>query len=205
MNDKNINWEEVENKISLICYKFSNLSSWHEDLAQELRIHAYLVSDDYYDLYRKAIDFWRHIHARKFPEIPYMDLETLGGASTNEEEVSQFEDIVKLIRKELTETTPQNKWESNKMELAMKLLNIMLEDIDPEKKTEKVEMSNNSSLNHYINHRLNLSWVAEETGIGYKQIVMAMKLLEDIVRGLHAMHKIEIPIKYFQGYYDQEN
>ena len=197
----NVDWADVENKISLICYKFSNLSSWHEDLAQELRIHAYYVSDNYYDLYRKAIDFWRKVQTKQSPEVPYFDLELIGDNSTDREATDQFTDIVALIREELSRA-PQNKWDSNKMELAMKLLDIMIEDIQPKGEDEESIIEDKSSLNHYINHRLNLSWVAEETGIGYKQIVMAMKLLEDIVRGLHAMHKIEIPIEYFQGYYD---
>lgn len=204
MYNENIDWKEVEDKISLICYKFSNLAAWHEDLAQELRLHAYYCSDNYYDLYRKAIDFWRRIQTKQSAETPYFDLELVGGSYSLEEEATdQLDDIISLIRRELSRD-PQNKWDSNKMELAMKLLDIMLEDIDPKKKLDKEKMESKSSLNHYINHRLNLSWVAEETGVGYKQLVMAMKLLEDTVRGLHAMHKIEIPLKYFQGYYDSK-
>lgn len=198
--NKNIDWKEVEEKISLICYKFNNLSSWHDDLAQELRIHAYYVSDNYYDLYRKAIDFWRKLQTKQSPEIPYFDLELIGGTySSDREALDQLEDIVDLIRKELTKS-PKNKWEGNRMELAMKLLDIILEDIDPEKVENKNPISDTSSLNHYINHRLNLSWVSEETGIGYKQIVTSMKLLEDIVMRLHSMKKIEIPEAYFKGY-----
>ena len=53
IND-NFDWEDVENKIGIICYRFENLKPWHEDLAQELRIHAYYVSRNYYDLYRKG-------------------------------------------------------------------------------------------------------------------------------------------------------
>ena len=63
---------------------------------------------------------------------------------------------------------------------------------------------NNTSLNHYINQRLNLSWVAEETGINYKRLVNSMKLLEDIVQGLAIMHKIDIPEEYLKDYYDKE-
>lgn len=199
MND-NIDWKEVEEKISLICYKFSNLASWHDDLAQELRIHAYYVSDNYYDLYRKAIDFWRKIQTKQSPEIPYFDLEILGESYTDKEALDQFDNIVFLVRTELSRD-PQNKWDSDKMELAMRLLDIIIEDINPKKSRNNTGISNKSSLNHYINQRLNLSWVAEETGVGYKKIVTAMKLLEDTVRGLHAMSKIEIPMEYFEGYY----
>lgn len=198
-HESNIDWEEIENKISIICHKFSNLATWHEDLAQELRIHAYYVSDNYYDLYRKAIDFWRKIQTKHVPEIPYFDLEVLN-KSVEDNHVDQFNDLVILIRKELN--TPGNdKWDNNMLDLAKKLFDIILEDISPEKVETHVPMEN-SSLSHYRNCRLNLSWVAEETGIGYKRIVVAMKFLEDTVRGLAAMHKIELPAEYFEGYYD---
>lgn len=198
--NKNIDWNEVENKISLICYKFENLKSWHEDLAQELRIHAYYVSDNYYDLYRKAIDFWRKIQTSQSPEIPYFDLEVLN-PSYNDNHLDQFDEIVNLIRKEL-HRPGYNKWDSSMLELASQLLDIIVGDIDP-KKVEHNHNMDKSSLNHYINHRLNLSWVSEETGIGYKRIVVAMKFLEDTVRGLAAMNKIEIPIEYFRGFYEE--
>ena len=198
--NNNIDWKEVEDKISLICYKFDNLSSWHEDLAQELRIHAYYVSDDYYDLYRKAIDFWRKIQTKQSPEIPYFDLEVLNNSYTDDH-YDQFEDIIALIRKELSRPG-NNKWDNDMLELAGKLLDIIVADIDPKKVSHTID-TDKSSLTHYINHRLNLSWVSEETGIGYKRIVVAMKFLEDTVRGLASMHKIEIPIEYFEGYYDK--
>lgn len=199
---KNINWNEVEEKIAVICYKFSNLAPWHDDLAQELRIHAYYVSDNYYDLYRKAIDFWRKIQTKHNPECPYFDLELLASSHDvpEEEALDQAEEIVRLIREELTGEY-NNKWELKRMELALELLDIILEDIEPKKTPTSTK--DNSRLSRYINHRLNLSWVEEVTGHKYKQIVQSMKLLEDIVRGLHAMNKIEIPLQYFEGYYDK--
>lgn len=199
--NNNLDWKEVENKISLIRYKFDNLANWHDDLAQELRIHAYYVSDNYYDLYRKAIDFWRKLQSKQSPEIPYFDLEILGGYYDNDSKVlDQSEDIISSIRTELNRE-PHNKWERSRMELAEFLLDIILDDIAPQKVRIKTNIHGKSQLNHYVNKRLNLSWVAEETGIGYKRLVASMKLLEDIVMGLHAMHKIDIPIEYFRGYY----
>lgn len=200
--NNNIDWKEVEEKISLICYRFDNLSHLHEDLAQELRIHAYYVSDNYYDLYRKAIDFWRKVKTRQSPEIPYMDLEVLNPSyDGNEDEMLQFDELVKLIRRELTRPG-HNKWDNNMLELASQLLDIILSDIDT--RGQQIQLKNcKSTLTHYINNRLNLSWVAEETGIGYKRIIVAMKFLEDTVRGLAAMKKIEIPLEYFKGYYEE--
>lgn len=202
-HNDNINWEEVESKISLICYKFNNINpKWHEDLAQELRIHAYYVSDDYYNLYRKAIDFWRKLQTREMPELPYYDLEVLGRCDVDRSHMKPFDDIVSLVRKEL-QRPAQSKWDADMLNLANSLFDIIISDIDDRTKTSQ-DILDKSKSNHYINQRLNLSWVAEETGIGYKRLVNAMKFLEDTIRGLHAMHKIEIPEEYFQGYYEEK-
>lgn len=194
---KNIDWTEVESKISLILYRFQNLQKYHEDLAQELRIHAYYVSDNYYDLYRKAIDFWRKVKTKQSPEIPYFDLDVLS-PSYRDKEVGQLEDTVKLIREELNRPG-NNKWDDNMLELCKMLLDTILADIEPSLQEDK----SRGKRNQYINQRLNLSTVAEETGVGYKRLVSAMQYLEDVVRGLSLMHKIEIPLEYFKGYYDR--
>lgn len=196
----NIDWDEVETKISLICRKFDNLAPWHEDLAQELRIHAYYYSDNYYDLYRKAIDFWRKIQTRHTPEIPYFDLEVLN-LSTEQEYDMQYSDIVNLVNKEL-ERPGLNKCDNEMLDVAKLLLQLILFDIDPKVTYPKDKMSGKSTLNHYRGGRLNLSWVAEETNISYKRLISAMKFLEDTIRGLSAMGKIDIPLVYFNGYYD---
>lgn len=200
--NNNIDWKDVEQKISIICYKFSNLEPWHEDLAQELRIHAYYCSDNYYDLYRKAIDFWRKLKTQQFPETPYSDLEVLNLTDYDKsEEFYSFDETVELLKKELKR--PGNtKWEDNMQEVATKLLNIIIGDIDYRVKETTLEVKH-KDFTQYINHRLNLSWISEETGIGYKRLVAAMKFLEDLVRGLAAMNKIDIPKEYFEGFYEE--
>ena len=87
MSNDNFDWKEVEDKISIICRKFENLGPWHEDLAQELRVHAYYVSNNYYDLYRKAIDFWRKVQTKQSPEVPYFDLDILGQVAKKEDDM----------------------------------------------------------------------------------------------------------------------
>ena len=201
MKNINFDWEDVENKIGIICYKFENLKPWHEDLAQELRIHAYYISNNYWDLYRKAIDFWRKLQTKQAPEIPYFDLEVLDKFSKEDEGYDEFDRTLSLITSELNRPG-YNKCDENMLELSRTLLKIIVEDIDPRKETHLLRDMKKTNMNHYVNERLNLSWVAEELGIGYKRVVAAMKFIEDTVRGLAAMHKIEIPIEYFQGYYD---
>lgn len=199
MDTKDIDWEYVESKISAICYRFENLSAWKEDLAQELRIHAYYVSDNYYDLYRKAIDFWRKIQTRQAPEIPYFDLEVLN-LSTRDDTEDQFQRIIYLVREELKKPG-KNKWENDRLELAGKLLDIIVSDI--EETEDNLIISSKSSKNPYINQRLNLSLISEETGISYKRLVDSMKVLEDIIQGLAVMKKIDIPLVYLVDYYDK--
>lgn len=195
--NNNINWKEVETKISIICNKFNNLDFCREDLAQELRIHAYYVSDDYYDLCRKAIDFWRKIQSRQSPEVPYVDLEIASSSDNVDKGFAQFDELVRLIKEEL-DRPEQNAWDKKLSDLARQLLDIMISDIDPRKKSK---YNKDSKLNPYINKRLNISWASEEVGAGYKRVMMAMKFLEDIVSGLSMMHKIEIPEEYLKDYY----
>lgn len=197
--NNNIDWKEVEDKISLICYKFDNLAHLRDDLAQELRIHAYYVSDNYYDLYRKAIDFWRKVQTRQSPEIPYFDLEVLNRSYSDTYD-DQFKEMVKLIKEELNRPG-YNKWDEDKLALSRQLLDIIVSDIEEDPATKR--MKKTTSQNPYINRRLNLSWVAEETGIPYKRLVNSMKILEDVVRGLHSMRRIEISVEYFKGYYSE--
>ena len=81
---------------------------------------------------------------------------------------------------------------------AGKLLDIIVSDI--EETEDNLIISSKSSKNPYINQRLNLSLVSEETGISYKRLVDAMKVLEDIIQGLAVMKKIDIPLVYRVDY-----
>lgn len=190
-------WEDVEQKISLICYKFDNLSSWHEDLAQELRLHAYYVSSDYYNLYRKAIDFWRTIQAKYNPESPYYDLETVGGLYTDTDPLDQTSEIVNLIKEELNHY-PQNKWEEKKISLTLDILDLILDDIDPKKSVK----STDSSSTHYINSKVNITWVSDVLHANYKQCKSSLQILAEIIRGLAMMRKIDIPEEYLKDFYE---
>lgn len=202
MSNDNFDWKEVEDKISIICRKFENLGPWHEDLAQELRVHAYYVSNNYYDLYRKAIDFWRKVQTKQSPEVPYFDLDILGQVAKKEDDMYEFDRMVKLVERELNRPG-YNKCDEDKLRLSRTIWQIVLEDIDPRRDCKLLKTMNKSDLSHYFNQRLNLTWVSEETGVGYKRVAEAMRFIEDTIRGLSAMHKIEIPIEYFRGYYDR--
>lgn len=190
---RNIDWEDVENKISIICRKFSNIDNrFKDDLAQELRIHAYYVSDDYYDLQRKAIDFWRTLTRRVFPEIPYIDLElTAGSLNFNDSNIS-YQETVKAVRDELSRREYETANEGKIDDLALKILDIIIEDIDGStinKETYEAEV--NISLHKYRNGKINISYLdLRFPDINYKTVTKAVNRLREVIEGLIDMGKI---------------
>lgn len=199
--NNNIDWADVENKIAIICRKFDNIESHREDLAQELRIHAYYVSDNYYDLFRKAIDFWRKIKTKQSPEIPYFDLEVLNSSYQESSYDDQFESIIDLLRRELDREDCYNAWEKKIVDVAKLLLDIIVLEIRPDKLTKPNVDFSKSNLRHYFNGRISLTWVEEITGINSKKLKKAVDLLQDMIRGLSLVGKIEIPFYYIEDFY----
>lgn len=224
-------WEDVENKINIICGKFNNLSPWQDDLRQELRLHAYYYSEDYHNLYRKAIDFWRKIQNTYQPEVPYYEFgsDVTGESSvesrqsgdntivnkaltkrvqedrydnkSNSEDYGDYDRLLQWITHEL-DKPGYSKPDQRMIDLSKFLLRIIIEDIDPRLNIDN--KLNKSKSAHYINDRLNLSWIYEETGIGYKRLVQAMKYLEDVIQSLAMRKKIDIPEEYLKDYYDRD-
>lgn len=190
---RNIDWEDVENKISIICRKFSNIDNrFKDDLAQELRIHAYYVSDDYYDLQRKAIDFWRTLTRKVFPEIPYIDLElTAGSMKFNDSEIS-YQETVKAIRIELSKREYETTNEAKIDDLALKILDIIIEDIDGSTLSkETYEADKNISIYKYRNGKINISYLdLRFPEINYKTVSKALSRLREVIEGLSEMGKI---------------
>lgn len=191
--DRNINWEEVEYKISIICNKFNNIESrYKDDLAQELRIHAYYISDDYYDLTRKAIDFWRTMQVRVMPEVPYFDLELLGGMKADETNV-EFVELVSKISNVLK--SKKDSVDEDIRLLAAEIFEVILDDlIDRE---PKIAIREYQKYKPYHNQRISCSYLWEVMGedvgsIEYKKIRRALKYLESVIRNLAISGEIAI-------------
>lgn len=179
-----VDWDELEKKISIIVRKFSNIEDrYRDDLAQELRIHAFTKSDDFYDLQRKAIDFWRSIQRRIYPEIPFIDLELVGGSYKDKaEEIAEFNDLLENIRRELSRGGSVTQVRLNA--ISSDILDIILEDIQ-ECRAEIDE------LNRYINGRINCTYLAKRLpNVHYKMIRKALKNLEEILSGLCRMRGV---------------
>lgn len=202
--ERNINWEEVEHKIAIICNKFNNIESrYRDDLAQELRIHAFYISDDYYDLTRKAIDFWRTLQVRVIPEVPYFDLEILGGVKQDDTS-AHFHEMVRKIfeRLDSVEIYELYQVDSEIQDLARKILDIILDDLidrDPQVKVREYK-----KYKPYHNERISCSYLWEVMGddvgsVNYKKIRKAMKLLESVVIELATYGEIEIDEYYMKG------
>lgn len=186
-DERNINWEEVEWKIAIICNKFrtSVESRYIDDLAQELRIHAYYKSDDYYDLQRKAIDFWRSMKVNVMPEVPYFDLEFIGGIREDDHSTAEFDTLVELIKEKLS-TPITGKYNNEIRTLANQIFDIIVSDIDD---TRTVIIREGVKYAPYHNERISCSYLWEILGdkpgdIGYQRIRKAVRFIEDIIREL---------------------
>lgn len=190
-----INWEEVEYKISIIRRRFDNIEPrYKDDLAQELRIHAYYVSDNYYDLYRKAIDYWRSLQVRVYPEVPFFDLEILGRSETDKEVSVIYDEIVSKVLKELNRSG-ESAYDNRTLEIAKEIFTIITTDIENPKDAMNISCVEYVK-NRYTGPKINLSWLSEELNVSYKAVSAAMREIESIIRGLAEMGKIEVDDKY---------
>lgn len=194
IDERYLNWEEVENKIAILCRKFDNIDRrYRDDLAQELRIHAYYVSDDYYDLQRRAIDFWRSMCTKVYPETPYIDLDLLG-KSVDPQDIEDlvFEGMVEKIKKELTRGLWDNVYAKELDEIAMRILNIILEDIKGSKVEKKSILEEEAIASRYTKGgRINCTFIDSKLPeIHYKRIRKAVKRLEEVTEALRDMGKI---------------
>lgn len=200
-NERNIDWEEVEYKITIICNKFSTSveSRYIEDLAQELRIHAYYKSDDYYNLQRRAIDFWRSMKVNVMPEMPYFDLEFIGGTKLDDHTDVEFRKLVNLIKGKLNEEVGKAYDDEIRL-LAKDVFEVILADLIED---NKLEIRESEKYAPYHNHRISCSYLWEVLGdypgeIQYTRIRKALKMIEGIVRDLGMSGVWDIDKKYLQ-------
>jgi len=201
-NGKEVDWEEVEKTVSIICRKFNNINSRYiEDLAQELRIHAFYVSNNYYDLYRKAIDFWRTLTVRVYPEIPTFDMEMNRSAEMVEKASEiNYKSLLASVMKELNRPG-ENLADKKKKDLAIQIMMLIVEDIDENMEvTEDINLDGNEADRKYIGAKLNASWVSERLHVSYKAVMAAMRELEETFVGLAMMGKVVLDDQYRENY-----
>lgn len=193
MTNREINWEEVEIKVGVICSKFRNIrADYIEDLAQELRIHAFHKSDDYYDLYRRAIDFFRQMQSKVNPELPYFDMEVFEEEGVSSESTVGFEDIIYQVKKELSNEGYLKK-EQELIEVVNMILDLLTEEIVTGRSNKKYKESNVLS---YFGGKLSVTWISERTEVPYKKVQDSIALLQETIKGLALLGRIDISDKY---------
>lgn len=179
--ERNIDWEDVERKISIIVYKFNNINpSYREDLAQELRIHAYYFSDDYYDLYRAAVDYWRRLTRKEYPEVPFIDLDLMSSNFHEFDNVDgTYESIVVSIRKELNKEYGKNIKQKDLDKIANLILDVICEDIEGNSNKFNDE---GTTVSMYYSGRINITYLDQLfPDIHYKRLQKALKRIEAIL------------------------
>lgn len=199
-NERNIDWDNVEYKISIICNKFRNIDArYKDDLAQELRIHAFYFSDDYYDLTRKAIDFWRTLQVRVMPEVPYIDLELIGGMKYDDFKDVDFSNFVEKIHDEISNSSKKEDEEVRL--LAIDIFDVIVDEIVDRGTTVKIREF--KKYRPYHNKRISCSYLwevmGEEVGsINYRKIRKAMKFIEETIIELAKRGEIIIDETYME-------
>lgn len=186
-----IDWDEVETKISIICRKFDNIPErLRDDLKQELRLYAYYKSDDYYHMQNRAVDFWRSLNRHIYPEVPFLDMELMNDEIFEDETKVEYDEIVNKITTELN-VPGENVHEDRLNEVSKKILGVILDDIDERRKTNPLNEEYRST--KYINGRISLTYLSEVfPDIHYKRLQKGLKNLESILEGLGAMDKVHI-------------
>lgn len=197
-----LDWEDIERKVQIISRRFQNIDpKYREDMEQELRLFAFTTSSHYQHMYRKAIDYWRHLTVHVYPEVCIFDMEDSEGnkvavpeESYEEKYKDEYADkILKLIDRELNRYAITKK-EEEIVSIAKRIMEIITYDIydRPDSSLHEVKSSK------YRKGRMNISWLSDQTGYDYKKIQRSMDTLMEIVRTLFIMGKIDTE---FAGYF----
>lgn len=196
-SERNINWEEVEIKVAVICSKFKNIrNDYLDDLAQELRVHAFYISDNYQDLYRRAIDFWRTLQCRVYPEVPYFDMELMQGSDVEDKNEMGYLEILKQINKELDRNC-YSKAEMKQVDTIRQILEIITDDVKDGRNDSKYKLPETEVL-EYVKGKVSIYWVSLRLDKTYRHVQDSLSLLQEIVRGLAEMGKISVDDKYYK-------
>ena len=169
-----LDWADVENKVQIISRKFSTTIDWkyREDLEQELRLFAWQKSSNYYDMYRHAVDYWRMLTRRVFPEVCVFEFD-------------EFDRMISKIR-EAVDEYQNSKKEQIDHDNCMKILSL-IDDIVKGKESEEVK---------YTKGKLQVNWVSEKLGIPYNRVQDALWLLQQVTAVLEHLNRIDVPKAY---------
>lgn len=186
-----LDWADVENKVQIISRKFSTTIDWkyREDLEQELRLFAWQKSSNYYDMYRHAVDYWRMLTRRVFPEVCVFEFDDNNGqGGITEDTYEEFDEFDRMISKirEAVDEYQNSKKEQIDHDNCMKILSL-IDDIVKGKESEEVK---------YTKGKLQVNWVSEKLGIPYNRVQDALWLLQQVTAVLEHLNRIDVPKAY---------
>lgn len=191
-----LDWDDIERKVQLISRRFSNIDyKYCEDLEQELRLFALTTSSHYQHMYRKAIDYWRHLTAHVYPEVCIFDVEDNDGnkllvpEESYEDKVSTdvADKIMSLVHREL-DRYAQTKSEQETVEVCRAILEFVGYEVSELPNLHEKEVPSRK----YQQGHLSISWIADQTGYKYKKVQEAFNVLKEIIQTLVVMKKIVI-------------
>lgn len=187
MADGTIDWEDVERKVQIISRRFATTIDWkyREDLEQELRLFAWQKSSNYYDMYRRAVDYWRTLTRKVFPEVcifEFDDNNGQGGITEDEYlEDENLEDILNKIRAEIIEFS-NSKVEIRERDNSLKILDII----------EKYAKGYHENDIRFTKGKIQVGYLADKTGIEYAKIQEAIWFIQQVIKAMVAMGKITV-------------
>ena len=191
--DGSLDWEDVERKVQIISRKFSTTIDWkyREDLEQELRLFAWKKSSNYYDMYRRAVDYWRSLTRKVFPEVCVFEFDDNNGqGGITEDKYDTDDEFLVMINKirEAIEDYQNTKHERTDHDNCMKILDLLERSIL------------NGEEIHFTKGKVQISWVSEKMDIPYNRVQDAMWLLQQVVTTLGHLGRIDIPDSYRRQY-----
>lgn len=194
LNNSNINvnevdWQDIETKVQIISRKFSTTIDWkyREDLEQELRIFAWMVSSNYWNMYRKAVDYYRHLTRKVYPETAVYDFTFVDDKKSVEDEYDfsdgdrHFDELMMMLREQISGLADYKKNYDKYTRNAL----IVLDEIERYVKG-KVEYDTQ------YRGRLNFTRLSENLGISFKEVQDAYWVIKKVVAALVAMKKIDM-------------
>ena len=193
MADGTIDWEDVERKVQIISRRFSTTIDWkyREDMEQELRLFAWKKSSNYYDMYRRAVDYWRSLTRKVFPEVCVFEFDDNNGqGGITEDKYLEDNDFMIMIKKirDAIEDYQNTKKEQTDHDNCVKILNLIEASVIG---GEELIMTKG---------KIKISWVSEKLDIPYNKVQDALWLLQQVTTTLSHLHKIEIPDQYRREY-----
>lgn len=187
MADGSIDWEDVERKVQIISNRFATTIDWkyREDMEQELRLFAWQKSSNYWDMYRRAVDYFRTLTRKVYPEICVFEFDDNNGQGGVTEdkylEDDNFETILKKIREEINKFS-DGKIETRERDNSLKILDFI----------ENYARGNHEEDIKFTKGKIQVTYLMEKTGIDYSKIQEAYWFLQQVVKAMIAMGKIQV-------------